>query len=80
MIIEYSLGTDKVIEKIFSITNVLWTDEMYHIFVFTIKTITILKKILFLRCFDYFLEHKQNCKTKLGYERSTPQKGYDEQS
>jgi hypothetical protein len=36
-------GTNAVIERVFSITNMLWTDEKNRFFVPTIKSITILK-------------------------------------
>jgi len=48
-IVEYSLsmpGTNSAIERVFSITNVLWTDEIKCFLVPTIKAIMILKSYL----------------------------------
>lgn len=66
IILEYSmaiLGTNATVERVFSITNVLWIDEKNHFLVNTIRLIIIIKQhFKNLSCTEFhtfLLEHPQ---------------------
>lgn len=90
-IVEYSLampGTNPAIERVFSITNVLWTDDKNRFLVPSIKAIIILKhhfkKYSCTGFYDFLLTQPKllnSISSSQKYSNDTiDNKGHDEQS